>query len=821
VRRPPLALLHVSKSPGQPWLGEALLTDTRYAIRQLRKSPAFTIAVVLTLALAISANTAIYSVVRAVLLQPLAYQQPEHLFAIWHGDGRSNPWYTFSYPRFLYFQEHLSGAAEIAAYDDETATFSDGGEPLRVEGGRVSANFFSLLGIRPALGRTFLPNEDHHEANPVVLLSDRFWRRRYNADPAIVGRTVVIDAEEFSVIGVLPRGFEFQGVPIDVWRSRIVDTRTFAPTSVQLGASYLTIIARLQPSVTLPQLRAELSALAAQYSRENSGNSDIVGPVSAELLQQKIFSTIHTTLLVLWGAVVCLLIVACANVANLVLARAAARYRDIRVRFALGATRRRIAQQLITENVLLSLCSAVLSLPLSAWATAGLALAFSRFSPSVPNVHLDFRVMLSTLCAAAAIGVVCGLAPMAILARATAHSQERGFSASKWSTQLRNAVVAGEVAICVILLAAAGLLTRSFLRMSTLRTGLRTDHILMVSLDLMPDRYAVWRKRVNFYDEVLRRVKTIPGIQGTAIASRMDLVGSGLGYMLQVEGSPDLGSRNPGARGRSVTPEYFPVLGIPLLRGRLFTEHDTAASSRVAIVNKAFARKFFPGIDPIGKHITYSTDRIICEIVGVVENVRSGVQDTGVEQELYLPLSQRPWLVAKLLVRTANPTGVAAAIRNRIQSVDPGQAVAESVSLERAIARQLGRPQTAMLIVVVFAGSALLLAAIGIYGVVACSVAQRQKEIGIRMALGADPRRVKAMVFRQTFRLLGIGAIIGLPLAILLNRLYASLLFDVPPHDPTTLACVIGVLFSVALAASHVPAVRAANVDPAIVLRAD
>jgi putative ABC transport system permease protein len=291
--------------------------------------------------------------------------------------------------------------------------------------------------------------------------------------------------------------------------------------------------------------------------------------------------------------------------------------------------------------------------------------------------------------------------------------------------------------------------------------------------------------------------------------------------MLHVEGSPDLGSRNPGARGRSVTPEYFPVLGIPLLRGRLFTEHDTAASSRVAIVNKAFARKFFPGIDPIGKHITYSTDRIICEIVGVVENVRSGVQDTGVEQELYLPLSQRPWLVAKLLVRTANSTGVAAAIRNRIQSVDPGQAVAESVSLEQAIARRLGRPQTAMLIVVVFAGSALLLAAIGIYGVVACSVAQRQKEIGIRMALGADPRRVKAMVFRQTFQLLGIGAIIGLPLAILLNRLYASLLFDVPPHDPTTLACVIGVLFSVALAASHVPAVRAANVDPAIVLRAD
>jgi putative ABC transport system permease protein len=433
--------------------------------------------------------------------------------------------------------------------------------------------------------------------------------------------------------------------------------------------------------------------------------------------------------------------------------------------------------------------------------------------------------MLSTFGIAAAIGVAFGLTPMWLLARGRVNAgirpRERGFSASKWSARLGNSIVAGEVALCLVLLAAAGLLTRSFVRMSTMSTGLRTDHILMTPLDLMPDRYENWRKRVNFYEEVLRRVETIPGVRGAGIASRVDLVGAGLGYMLQVEGSADLGSRNPSARGRSVSPGYFNVVGIPLLRGRMFTERDTSTSARVAMINEAFAKKFFPGTDPIGKHITYSTDRIHCEVVGVAANVRSGMQDATAEEELYLPLSQRPWLVAKLLVRTGNPAGMMSAIRNRIQAVDPSQAVADSVLLEQVVSDRLGRPRTAMLVVVLFAGSALLLAAVGIYGVIAYSVAQRRKEIGIRMALGADTYRIQAMVFRQTFRLLVIGLILGLPLAMMLSRLYTSLLFEVKPGDPITFACVIGILFSVALASSYLPAIRAAKVDPVVVLRID
>jgi putative ABC transport system permease protein len=799
--------------------------DLRYAMRQLRHSPAFAIAVVLTLAVAIGANTAIFSVVRAVLLQPLPYNDPTRLLCIWHGDAPDYTWYTFSHPRFRYFEEHLRDLAEIAAYDDETVTLSYRGEPVRLEGGRVSTNFFSLLGVKPVIGRSFLPDEDRHGANPVALLSDRLWRERYGADPKIIGRAITVDGEEFTIVGVMPRGFQFLGAPVDVWRSRIVDTRTFSPTSVRSGASYLTVTARLHPGATLAQLRAKLKLLTNQYSYENPGNSDILGQVSADLLQKKVYAAVHVTLLVLWGAVACLLVIACANVANLVLARSIARYREISVRIALGASRFRIAHQLVIESLFLSLCSIVLSLPLSLWGMRSLVAAFRRNAPAVPDVHLDAGVMLFTFGIAAGVGVVIGLVPLLLIRRGDSYgglrSHERGFSASKWSTQLRNGIAAAQIALCIVLLAAAGLLTESFVRMSTMNTGVHAEHVVLFPLDLMPDKYDSWQRRVNFYEEVIRHIKTIPGVSEAAIASRVDLVGGGLGYLVQVEGSPDLGSRNPGTRGRSISPDYFRLLGIPLLRGRIFNEYDTSQSLHVAIVNEAFAKKFFPGVNPIGKHITYSTDRIYCEVIGVIGNVRTAVQDTGVADQIYLPLSQRPWLVATLLVRTMNSEGVAPAIRERVRTVDPEQAVAEAIPMERVLANRLGQPRTATVVVVVFALSALFLAAVGIYGVIAYSVAQKQKEIGIRMALGANSHSVRVLVFRQTLRVLAIGFVVGLPGAVLLNRLYVSLLFAVTPGDPFAIVGASVVLLAVAFIATYLPALRAIRVDPIAVLRAD
>lgn len=799
--------------------------DLRFAFRQLRHAPVFAIAVILTLAVVIGANTAMFSVGRAILLQPLPYKDPGRLLCLWHSDEPDHTWYTFSYPRFLYFQQHLRDLAETAAYDDETVTLTHRGEPIRLEGGRVSFNFFTLLGVQPALGRSFLPSEDAHGATPVALLSDPLWRKLYHADPNIIGRTITVDSEEFTVIGVMPRNFQFLGVPVDVWRSRMVDTRTFAPTSVRLGASYLTVVARMNHAVTLQQVQAKLKVVAGQYERENQSNSDLGGAVHAASLQQKVFGGVHLMLMVLWASVACLLIIACANVANLVLARSTARFREISVRFALGASQFHIARQLVIENVFLALCSIAVSLPLSLWGTDSLISLMRRTSPAVPDTHLDAEVMLFTFGIATVIGTVIGLMPMWLLRRGDAQagvrSQERGFSSSKWSTQFRNSLVAVQIALSVVLLSAAGLLIESFARMSGMSTGLRSDHVLLFPLDLMPDKYDAWQQRVNFYDDVLRRVSTIPGTGGAAIACRVDLVSSGLGYIVQPEGQPDLGSRNPSARGRSVSPDYFRILGIPLLSGRVFDQHDTAQSARVAIINEAFAKEFFPGVNPLGKHVTYSTDRIRCEIVGVVRDVRVSIQDTEVNEQIYLPLSQRPWLVATLLVRANTLTGMSAAIRERVRDADPAQAVGEIEGMDRVLARRLGRPRSLTSIVAMFAGAALLLAAVGIYGLIAYSVAQRQKEIGIRIALGADANSVRGLVFRQTVAILALGLTVGLPASAMLGQLYASMLFQVKPGDPVALAVTGSILIVVALAATYLPAVRATRIDPIVALHTE
>jgi putative ABC transport system permease protein len=804
---------------------EEIGRDLRYAMRQFYLAPAFTITVVLTLAVAIAANTSIFSAVRAVLLQPLPYKDPAQLLCIWHGDAGRYSWYTFSYPRFKYFQQRLRDQAELAAYDDEIATVSLHNEPIRVEGGRVSANFFSLLGVKPVIGRLFRENEDRHEADPVVILSNRFWKQRCGTDPAILGRPIRIDNEEFTVIGVLPAGFRFLGVPVDVWRSRIVDTRTFAPTSVHLGASYLTVIARLHQGITLAQFRAKLSIVHDQYARDNASNSDILGHISAAGLQQKVFAAIRLTLVVMWGAVICLLIIACANVANLILARGIARFREIGVRMALGASQIRMAQQLMTETLVLSFASVALSVPLTFFGIKALVVALRQTAPAIPPIRMDLGIMLFTFGVAAAIGIIMGLLPIGLLFRRNAQAglrnQERNFSSSKRSTRLRSSIVAVQIAVSVMLLAATGLLGGSLMQMQTMSSGMRTEKVAMFPLDLMPDKYSSWQRRVSFYDEVLRRVETIGGIRAAAIADRVDLVGVGLGYEIQVEGTPDLGSRNPGARGRSVSPNYFRVLGIPLLRGRFFDEHDTPQSQRVVIINEAFAKKFFPHVNPIGRHVTYSTDRIYCKVVGVVGNVRSAVQDTGTVQQIYLPLSQRPWLVSKLLVQTVSPAGIAPAIREQVRQVDPRQAVAEIVPLQQVIADQLGRPRTTTIVIAAFAASALFLVGVGIYGVISYSVAQRRKEIGIRMALGADSYAVQSLVFRQTFGVLAIGFLVGIPGAAAMSRFYSALLFATSPDDPAVFIGTSTILLGIAFLATYLPARRATRVDPTTILRAD
>jgi len=802
-------------------LVEDTLADLRLAARQLRHSPAFTAAAVATLALGIGANSAIYSVIDAALLRPLPYQDAKRLVMAWSGEPGEATFYSFSYPRFEYFRERSREFADLAAYDDEVVNYSDGDAPERLEGGRVSANFFSVFGAAPALGRGFLPEEDRHGAQPVALLSDTYWRRRYHADPHVLGRVVRVDGDEFTIVGVMPPGFQFRNVPIDIWRSRIIDTRTFAPESVRLGAAYLTVVGRLRGDIPLRQAQARFGAIDDAFRRDSRG----YGEVYVELLERAVYANVRRPLLMLWGAVACLLAIACANVANLVLARAAARSREVAVRMALGASRGRIARQLITEGLLLSVCGGAASVPVAVWSMRLLGATVRRTMSHIPDAHLDLRVIAATFGVAAAVGMAVGLAPVFLLMRGelegALHAGGRAVSASAWSIRFREAIVAGEVALCLVLLTAAALLAQSLVRMSTVGTGLRAAGVTVVHLDLMPDRYQTWEARGRFYDEVLRRVSGLPGVADAAITSRIDLVQHGLGYIVQIEGAPDVGVVAPSALGRSVSPGYFRTLGISLLRGRAFSDRDSVAAARVMMVNETFAKRFFPGQDPVGRHVTYSTDRIRCEIVGLVRDIRSAVTEVEAEPTMYLPLAQRPWLVAHLLVRAGGPAAAMAAIRGAVQGADPDQAVAETQLLEEMLADRLGQPRTTMFTVTVFAAAALLLAAIGIYGVTMYTVAQRAREIGIRMALGADTRRVRALVFRQSFQVMMAGLLLGVPLSAEASRVYAGLLFEMRPADPATLLAVGAVLGVVALAASSLPALQAAGIDPVSSLRAE
>jgi predicted permease len=801
-----------------------IVADVQFALRQLRKAPAFTAAVALTLALGIGANSAIYSVTDAAVFRPVRYRQPEQLISVWAGSPGEARFYSFSYPRFEFFRERSREFAALAAYDDETVTLVDAGEPVRLTGGRVSANFFSVLGVAPALGRGFLPEEDAHNARPVVLLSDGCWRRRYNGDPQVLNRAVRIDGEEFMIVGVLPAGFQFRDPDVELWRSRIVDTRTFAPESVRLGAGYLTVLGRLQKSLSVSEVQARFAAIDESYRRDHPGNSDIGDRAFSDLLERQFFPGVRKMLIMIWGAVGCLLLIACANVANLVLARNSARQRECAVRLALGAGRLRIARQLITEGLVLSLLGGIASVPVTAWSMPLVAAGVQRTMSAVPDPHLDLRLLAITFAIAALIGTAFGLAPLLLLMRGelegALHSGGRTASSSAWSIRYREALVAGQVALCVILLTGAASLLDSFRRMSAARTDLRVANVSVVPLDLMPDRYQSWDSRGRFYAEVLRRTSEIPGVTSTAITSRIDLIQHGLGYMISVEGRPDLGPGNPGALGRSVSPNYFNTLGISLLRGRGINERDSVTAPRVMVVNETFGRQFFPGQDPLGKHVTYSTDRIRCEIVGVVRDVRVASQ-ADTEPTMYLPLAQRPWLVARLLVRTGSPNAVLVSVRNAIQAVNPDQAVGQARPLDDMISDALGQPRTTMFLVMVFAVLALALGAFGIYGVTAYTVAQRGREIAIRMALGADARGVRGLVFRQTVQVLAAGLLVGIPLAAAVSRVYANMLFGMHSADPAMLAAVGAAVGLVAIAASSVPAIQAAAIDPIASLRAE
>ena len=815
-----------------------LFQDVRYGLRMLRKSPAFTFVAVLTLALGIGANTAIFSIVDAVLLRPLPFRQPDRLIFVTSMAQRANGTVAegaISYPDFFDWRSGNHVFSNLACYHPDDFTLTGIEQPLHLPGLTVSSDFFSVLRVAPAMGRGFRPEEEK-PGSRVVILSHELWQSVYGGDRNIVGRAITLNQKSYEVIGVMPSGFAFppSANPPKLWRTLVADAEvspgdTSAVTS-ERGAHFLGAIGRLKDGATITQAREEMNliaqALAKQYPDTNKRHPAI--SVKTEL--EHLVGDTRPALLVLMLSVGCVLLIACANVANLLLARVGKRNVEIALRVALGARRLRVVTQLLTESLLLSVAGAALAIPLASWAIK----LFLRFSPeSLPRMAaagLNGQVIAFTAVIALATTFVFGLVPALRSANPNLlqfmKESGRGASAGRTHQRLRGALVVAETAIGLILLVSAGLLLRSFHRLTAVDPGFEPRNVLTFNFDLPEAKYNS-DQQVLFFDELLRRLQHLPGVQSAAAVAPLPLSNNNLVITFQIEGRRVPAADEPFADLRYASPGYFHTIGIPIEHGRDFSQRDDRKSTPVVIVNEAFAKRYFPNEAALGKHIipgiTENGKEVSREIVGVVGNVRHRSLSEGFTPEYYLPSDQSPSSSMTICLRAlTDASSLTSAARNTVSSMDPDLPLYDIKTMEDYVSASVAQPRLQAMLLEAFAALALILTAIGIYGVVAYSVAQRTHEIGIRMTLGATRRDVLEMVFKSGLRLTALGIFLGAVGAVIVARgfdSFNSLLFQVSPLDAATFASVIAILVLVSLLASYIPAWRATRVDPMIALR--
>jgi putative ABC transport system permease protein len=804
--------------------------DIRYGFRMLLKNPGFTLITVLALALGIGANTAIFSVVNTVLLRPLPYPNGERIVYIGEW-SQQVPEMSVSYPNFTDWRAQQQTMEELAAFRSANYVLTGVGEPERLDGRQVSAGFFNVLGVTPSLGRNFTPEEDKPGANPVVLISHGFWQRRLGADPAILNKQLQLNNESFTVIGVLPQTFEWQS-PVDVFVP--VGLRSDQPNMASRGNHPgMYVLGLLKPNVSVEQARTEIKAiaerLAQQYPDTNAEQSAVL-----DSLQARAVEDIRPALLILLAAVGFVLLIACANVANLLLARAASRSKEIAIRTALGAGRGRIIRQLLTESLLLSVMGGALGLLFAMWGIDALLAALPEDVPRllVSGIGLNTPVLLFTLVVSVLTGLLFGLAPALQASKSNLNETLKDggrTSAGAGRQRVRSGLVVLEVALSLLLLVSAGLLIKSFARLQQTDLGFNPENVLTLRVPLPEARYKEYGQVENFWDELLQRVRALPGVQSAGLTRGLPMNG-GIESGIMVEGQE---STNPKDMTVAVNlyaePGYFKTMSIPLVSGRFISEQDTKDAPLVVMVDEMFVARFFPNADPIGKRLRIGGDRApLRSIVGVFKHMKHYGPDEEGRVEIYTPYKQIPadsfaaanrglWLA----VKTANddPTSLAPAIRNEVSQIDRDQPISNIGTMEQIVAATVAPQKFATWLLAVFAATAMLLAAIGIYGVMAYSVTQRTHEIGIRMALGAGRRDVLRMVVLQGMRLAFIGVAIGLAGAFALTRLMASLLYGVSATDPLTYGGVSVMLAMVALLACLIPARKATRVDPMIALR--
>jgi predicted permease len=805
-----------------------LWQDVRYGIRMLAKRPGFTIIAVLALALGIGANMAIFSVVNAVILRPLPYKDPEQIVTILGTAPKLDiDVFPVSGPDFVDWRNQNHVFEQLAALEEASFNLTGaGGEPERVSSASASAALFSLLGVNASLGRTFRDEEERAGRNKVVVLNNGLWRRRFNANPALIGQTILLSGEAYTVIGVMPKTFHFPegDTETSVW----VPLDVTAGETGRRGRRNLIVVGRLKRGVSLTQAQTEMEGISQRLAAEYPGsNADWDVKVSG--LQALLTEDIEPALLILFGAVGFVLLIACANVANLQLARAAARQKEIAIRLALGASRARLMRQLLTESVLLSLMGGAVALLFALWSIDALVAALPEDVPRAGEIGLDRYALGFTLLVSLLTGVLLGLAPawQGTKPDLTEGLKEGGTSlmGAGRRNRVRSLLVIGEVALSLLLLIGAGLMLKSFYRLREVKPGVDPHNVVTMQINLPPARYAEDYKQSNFFGTVLERISALPGVASAGATTNLPFIGDSQSDFT-IEGRPEAQTPKDAliASYDSVSPSYFRATGIPIVKGRAFTEQDKKSALPVAVISETMARRFFGGEDPIGKHIRggdSETNRPWLTIIGIAGDVRRYGLAERLRPEIYYPFLQQPQAAMSLVVRTtaADPLSIATAVRREVLGVDKDQPVYDIKTMDSLLAQSIASNRLAVWLLGLFAVLALVLASIGIYGVIAYSVTQRTREIGIRMALGARPRDVLRLVVGQGMMLTLIGIGLGLAGAIALTRLMASLLFSVSPTDPLTFAVISALLAVVALLACYIPARRATKIDPMVALR--
>lgn len=804
-----------------------LIQDLRYGARMLLKHRGITLVAILATAVGIAANTTIFSTVHSLILHPFNFANQDRLIVVWEQNlsvgfvrGSVAP------GNFVDWREHNRTCDALVAIEQHYFDLTDGDQPERFAGTRVTEGFFDTLGVKPALGRTFSPDENEPGHEQVVVLKNSFWQQRFGADPNIVGKTLELNQKNFTVIGVMPQEFNYPFHSGQMWTPLVVDRQMGSDR----GAHYLEMIGMLKPGITVKQAQEDLSAIAGlaeqQFPETNSGRKAYVLALTDDAVRGA-----WTAMPSLIGAAIFVLLIACANVANLLLARAASRQKEIAIRLALGASRWRLIRQLITESVLLAAIGGGLGLIMSVWAIDGLSHSipddFAKYIPGWDHFGMDRTVFAFTLVATVLTGVLFGLAPAWQASRTNFNDAlkdgGKGTPGTSGRNKLRSLLVVSEVALSLVLLIGAGLLIRSFAAMLRADLGVRPENVVAMQVALPREAYKEESKRREFFSQLLSRVQSLPDVLEAGAVNIVPISGGGDSSMtFQIVGDdPFPKGRQPYVQHRIATPGYFDAIGTALHKGRLFTDQDDAQATPVVLVNETFAKQFLRDREPIGERLSLGNDQQkTLQIVGVVADVKNDDVEERTDPGVYVPYAQQSWFTMNLIVHTKHePTLAAASIRNEVRALDRNAPVSNVKTLLRMIDERISSKRVMTWVLGVFAGAALLLAAVGLYAVMSYAVAQRTHEIGVRMALGAQTRDVLELVIRQGLKLTLIGVVVGLAGAFAMTRALSYFLFGVTATDPTTFIGLSLLLAGVALLACYVPARKAARVDPMIALR--